>query len=1564
MLHSGCETVNPHLRAHTRLWRTLGAWTTSCSAGARHGPQRHPHPLPAPRRLLVARVLPAAAQHVLPVGQDVQDNTDFESSFDPDAFFRQHRHLLAESDHSTELEKSLYDRRKGIAGTYSTLESKSPSGFTSAHDTHLYAGMTTPYDELTYEETLFEVKVDRLQPRAPSLRGAKAESSIPPTSEEEAALQVFLKNRQLKAQAEAAKHEPSKTKSEVEALKKAKEERNYSKRNTTSFGAAAPAWRRRRAPTAPAPSPAARASASAAAHHHHRLDARDGRQPGRPPLGVAHQVVHRGAHQGVERQIRQEVAEEASLVTRRAPQPQDALPRHDARAAAAADAEDSSSKEYILREIAAVLAAKGYLPGAQAAPGDGAPRRRTPPFQKGASVRGRQPAPARHRAAGVQQLSRVQRYKSVSPRSTPPRRAQGGRPLQRQHLRSHKEPKREPAAQDSSLPKTSGSLASSGDAGDAKRRKRRSTGSRSSLTSLLRAPETSSSDTELDNSFRSRRPGGSGRKGGAVGVTARAASLEGGAGHGTYALPSIVVSNQAIPVARVGGASRRAPGFRPRLAPPAGLDGRQEKQLEAIYSALSTAPAAGAATKSASGIRAPAAVKARRASRRPDGRGASAVARSSSGAAPAEEGRPAAAFVGQVAHEARGRDQRGQDAPGRVLPAGDSGRVAGRGQQGEAGRPAHAPGGPRAHPVVPGAGGGQPRVPEPRREHAHVPDRQRNGDVAGDARGGRPAPERGAREQAPPSEGTLASHAPAGSAQAAEATAGITDSGASATEAAKASPEQFDEGGASARPSRTLERRSSLASRPGSPQHQSPARQSLGQASATSQPHEDRSQADYFVMDHVTGNGGGGGEGRRQRKRVSDAGGAGRRRPVSMKNCGWRSRVSHSSLSRLNRYRCCYSVCMGEAVARGVNHAPEYIMDIKVPSLNSSSAASSTAPSTPGNYGHKSTSDKNGALTSANGTTLYYHPQALHDHLDYFLKRPSLSTTSYVSVETENERAIREHKLINSNVYFDFVTNTSSDLGGDGGPDGSDVRCCYRAIYRVEQKPEVYNAAADGRWRYSPWCAPLEGERTAIREDAVLVYCNMSHVVVYKNEDPEDTERLSVIIFGTDSASRLNMRRHLPKTYQYLTEELGAVDLGGFNKVGDNTFPNLVPVMIGLSSAELSKHKCVPTKEKFDDCPWDSPWMGIFNYMHNGFVTPPTDYGRAFFLASEKEIGREKHGNSNFCQGPKQSLQVVHDYSLEIARTFRSRPSFSLFWSASVSHDNLNMLRHADQPHLEYLKKLQEMGALNRTALFFLSDHGMRWGTIRSTYVGMLEERLPYVLVYLPPWFRERHPYSPPYLTSLPHAHTHRSLPQYTPITLPSPHPLPPSPLPSSLCPFPPFFFFSLLCFSLPPLPSPPNPPFCPHPFHHYPPFSSSPPSSLLSSPVILPSPCPFPSLLTLSPPSSPSSPLYLPPLPSPYPFPPSSPLPFLLPHYPSPSSLSSPPSPPSLLLPHPLLPHYPLPLPPPSPPSPSSSPPPFPSLLSPLPPPLPYPPPHNPPFSPAPLPPPHKYVLTRAFPH
>nr|XP_053628355.1 uncharacterized protein LOC128685754 [Cherax quadricarinatus] len=464
------------------------------------------------------------------------------------------------------------------------------------------------------------------------------------------------------------------------------------------------------------------------------------------------------------------------------------------------------------------------------------------------------------------------------------------------------------------------------------------------------------------------------------------------------------------------------------------------------------------------------------------------------------------------------------------------------------------------------------------------------------------------------------------------------------------------------------------------------------------------------------------------------------------------------------------------------------------------------------------------ALTSTQGTTLYYHQEVFKHNLHHYLsvyqeKLYSTDTTttfniSYPTNDTSYSGLPNATAPVttvyreDTDVYFDLTSNSSSEERSPPSPSPpSEVRCCYRGIYRVEQQPHLYTTAADSRWRYSSWCRPLQGAQTTVQEEGILVYCNMSSIVVYKNvhyfiqrdkllappasaafnfsiegyvsnpnttsdndstaeseEIPEpadhpersEAEKLSVIIFGTDSASRLNMRRHLPKTYRFLTEELGAVDLAGFNKVGDNTFPNLIPLLSGLNTHELANHSCVPKKEKYDNCHWiwkdfkrngyvtayveDSPWMGIFNYLHNGFVKQPTDfYGRAFFMASEKEIGTAKHGNSNVCQGDKLSIEVIQDYSIEVARTFLDTPTFGLYWSASISHDYINMLRHADLPHLRYLRQLQELGALNHTALFFVSDHGMRWGSIRSTYVGMLEERLPYVLLYLPPWFRNRY---------------------------------------------------------------------------------------------------------------------------------------------------------------------------------------------------------------------------------
>lgn len=98
------------------------------------------------------------------------------------------------------------------------------------------------------------------------------------------------------------------------------------------------------------------------------------------------------------------------------------------------------------------------------------------------------------------------------------------------------------------------------------------------------------------------------------------------------------------------------------------------------------------------------------------------------------------------------------------------------------------------------------------------------------------------------------------------------------------------------------------------------------------------------------------------------------------------------------------------------------------------------------------------------------------------------------------------------------------------------------------------------------------------------------------------------------------------------------------------------------------------------------------------------------------------------------------DYAVDFARTFFGLPYFGLFWTISVSHENANGLSSMDDRLLEKLRYLEREGVLNDTMIVFLSDHGMRWGSIRNTFVGWYEERLPFIYLWLPEWFRAERP--------------------------------------------------------------------------------------------------------------------------------------------------------------------------------------------------------------------------------
>jgi len=210
--------------------------------------------------------------------------------------------------------------------------------------------------------------------------------------------------------------------------------------------------------------------------------------------------------------------------------------------------------------------------------------------------------------------------------------------------------------------------------------------------------------------------------------------------------------------------------------------------------------------------------------------------------------------------------------------------------------------------------------------------------------------------------------------------------------------------------------------------------------------------------------------------------------------------------------------------------------------------------------------------------------------------------------------------------------------------------------------------------------------------------------------------KVNVFIFAFDSISRLNFIRQMPKSYEVLSSELGAIFMTGLNKVkkisesailkllilqvGDNTFPNMMPILSGY--AEKAKTQVDEdfspywnnSINNFDDLPvvWknfsksgyttlyneDDPSFTIFNYLaHSGFKKQPTDYyPRPFWLAMETTDIKIKSNDSRcYAHVPK------HQYLLNITRDFvllmteEKRPYFALTFATQISHNYMNSIK-------------------------------------------------------------------------------------------------------------------------------------------------------------------------------------------------------------------------------------------------------------------------------------------------
>lgn len=109
-----------------------------------------------------------------------------------------------------------------------------------------------------------------------------------------------------------------------------------------------------------------------------------------------------------------------------------------------------------------------------------------------------------------------------------------------------------------------------------------------------------------------------------------------------------------------------------------------------------------------------------------------------------------------------------------------------------------------------------------------------------------------------------------------------------------------------------------------------------------------------------------------------------------------------------------------------------------------------------------------------------------------------------------------------------------------------------------------------------------------------------------------------------------------------------------------------------------------------------------------------------------------------YCIGQYPQIEYLFQYMTEFVQRFHDRRYFNLFWANSFSHSALNMPSVMDDRVKQFLESLD--GYLNSTVVIFLSDHGMRFGNIRQSYVGWLEERMPFLYFHLPPSFKRTYP--------------------------------------------------------------------------------------------------------------------------------------------------------------------------------------------------------------------------------
>uniref|UniRef100_A0A915E0G2 Uncharacterized protein n=1 Tax=Ditylenchus dipsaci TaxID=166011 RepID=A0A915E0G2_9BILA len=237
-----------------------------------------------------------------------------------------------------------------------------------------------------------------------------------------------------------------------------------------------------------------------------------------------------------------------------------------------------------------------------------------------------------------------------------------------------------------------------------------------------------------------------------------------------------------------------------------------------------------------------------------------------------------------------------------------------------------------------------------------------------------------------------------------------------------------------------------------------------------------------------------------------------------------------------------------------------------------------------------------------------------------------------------------------------------------------------------------------------------------------------------------------VQIIVLDSVSRSQFHRAMQKTVYLLREEMNAISFDYLNKVGENSKPNGCAFLMGRQVRTIPRSPINSKAEPADKgqagykTMMAEDWAaGVFNWPNcKGFTTTPMDhYMKRYFWPFQLRLTQKAGKGKEFVYenfNGKRCLEA-HSHLLDYFRQFVEvyddvSKKFSVIWMSDLAHNHPNHLYHADHFFYQLFRGLQSK--LDNTFLFVMGDHGNRFGKLRATATGTMEDNNPALFVVLP----------------------------------------------------------------------------------------------------------------------------------------------------------------------------------------------------------------------------------------